>query len=312
MNPHVAQTPQRRAPFDICSRVLLGLALATLTGCTPPKKSTPPIVVPPPPITLQQQIDLLNDRAHHIVGLRARGSVRITYLDDKNHTHSDDADGSMILRQTFDPQRTDVLLIGRYVGEDVFELGMNATVYWMAIRLDTKTAWIGERAHLDRPSNAPLRADRLVDLLALEPLDAAHATMLVHNDPDNVTNELFDLLVRPGDITVRRVITVDRFTGDITKVTLNQPDGTLLAEATLSDYQPLHAAATDDDAPPADARLRFPHRIHIRYPNAPGGHAAAVDLTLESAVLATPAEGKFALPNFAGQGLKIVPEAAGE
>jgi len=287
---------------------ILLLLVGLLAGC-PPVKLAAPVVVPPP-ISLAEQVARLNSRSAALADLKGHGKVTVTYFDADGSGHTHDADGTLLLHQHPDDAANpvDMLLLGRVVGQDAFEAGMNRTQYWMAVRLDAKHAYVGTVANMANVAAGvmPLRADRLVELLGITPLHNSSQQrlgMLVNEQ--NGTNEIYLTQVRPdGRSAIERVLVVDRLTGQVTQVRLYNPDGTLLAQAELTKYRPVNAA---DGGLPAAAPPEFPRHIVIEYPDRHVQRTARVILDLGNMAAVAPLAAKrFAMPDFAEQGLTVV------
>lgn len=290
---------------------MLALALGT-TGCCPCPKEVrlPP---PPEPVSITEQVTALNNRAAAIEGLKARGRVKVTWTDADGR-HSQEADGVMLLRQLITPGRVptaDLVLIGRAFGDDVFELGSNQEYHWMAIRADLKRATVG-RIGGPGEKNIPFRAAEVVRLLGVSPLYEIRAPgapsgqrlVMTVRDQEPAVNEL--LVVRtPGtqQAYVERALLINRRTGLVDEVRMYRPDGTLEARATLANYKP---AEWDDETPAAQRRtVQLPTRIDIAYPAAQAEVRLSLDnLTLMPALAEQDA--RFAMPDFAGQGLTVI------
>ncbi len=282
-------------------------ALAFLTGCPPVKQ--PPIPLPPA-ITLDEQLKQLNDRASALENLKGHGKVTVSYFDAQGKKHTHDADGTLQLRQHLEDvvNPADMLLLGRVVGQDAFEAGMNRTNYWMAVRVDPKQAMVGSVANMGNvPVGAmPLRADRVVELVAITPLHdsaAQHISMVVNDQ--NGTNEIHvTKMLFDGLSYVERAMVVDRRTGNIDQVRLYNPDGTMLAKADMSKYRTIEYKP-NEDVPTGPGPQSFPMRIAIEYPQR--NNAARVLLEFgDMAMVPSIPDKRFALPDFEQQGLKVV------
>jgi len=284
-----------------------------------PACCTTPTLAPPATISLTQQVDVLNQRAALVTGLRAPGAqVWVQFKDDGGHTQSYTLDGSLLFRQYANPageQAADVLLVGRYAGQDVFELGSNQTDHWMAIRREANKAYIGK---IGGPGAGmiPLMAEDVAKVLAIARLyenlaqspAALRLAMTIQDQPEPPTNEVY-IIHTPTDrpAWIERIEVVNRRTGDVDEVRMYRPDGVLEATARLSDYR-----AADGDGvvvetqalPPAP---RLPHKFQLDYP----GRQAKLELTFGTMKLAPELLGPagrraFATPNFGEQGLEII------
>ena len=286
---------------------ILLLPVILLAGCCPSelKRKEHPVPVPPP-ISLEDQLQRLNERAAALADFKGHAKVTVTYFDPDGKKHTHDADGTLQLRQYPDEPANpaDMLLVGRVVGQDAFEAGMNRTNYWMAVRLDVKRAYVGSVANMANvPVGAmPLRADRVAELLGIIPL--RHSMLRqVHMLVTESTNDIYVTQLRPdGRSYIERVMVVERTSGNVSQVRLYHPDGTLLARADLTRYRPVTPAEGAETGATA-----FPMHIAIEYPDDNSGHTARVVLDVNDLATVAPIpEKRFALPNFKDQGLSVV------
>ncbi len=221
----------------------------------------------------------------------AGAQVWVQYVDDAGHKQSYTVDGSMVFRQYPDAagrQVADVLLVGRFAGQDVFELGSNQTEHWMAIRMDVKKAYVGA---LNGPGAAtiPLVAEDVAQVLAIArlyeviaPVPAAQRlAMTVQDKPEPPTNDVY-VIRTPSDrpAWIERIETVNRRTGHVAEVRMFHPDGTVEAVATLSDYGPTAGEVAETLFNPGGVFL--PHKVHIEYPS----RQAKLELTFSTMNLA--------------------------
>src|SRR4051812_19041936 len=105
--------------------------LLALAACQCPTAAPPGPL--PAALTKSQQLAAINARARQVQTLKARGSIDITWTDDRG-SHSNSADAVILLRQRqamhpYDPG-ADVLLIGKVAGSEVFEMGVNVSDHW--------------------------------------------------------------------------------------------------------------------------------------------------------------------------------------
>ena len=288
--------------------LILSLPVILLAGCDSlGKDGGKPSMAIPPPISLEDQLQRLNTRAAALANFKGHGKVTVTYFDPDGKQHTHDADGTLQLRQYPDEltNPADMLLVGRVVGQDAFEAGMNRTNYWMAVRLDARRAYVGSVANMAKvPVSAmPLRADRVVELLGITPLRNSllrQVHMLVNEAP--ATNDIYVTQLRPdGRSYIERVIVIDRTSGTISQIRLYHPDGTLLARAELTRYRPVPPA---EGSGPAAA---FPMNIVLEYPDQNTSRTARVKLEVNdlATVPEIPAK-RFALPDFQAQGLSVL------
>ena len=293
---------------------LLAAALATV-GCCPTPAPQGRLLEPMLPST---HLAAINAKADLIETLRARGRVQIKWTDTKGNTHHETADGVLIIRQRLlgkdgegeTSQSTEVVLFGRVASQDVFELGENLTNYWMAVRVDPKTATVGTKASPldDRPDPAlPFRAGKVPEILGIAPLSSSDPSFVTTN-PETVDV----IVIRPSGSMgggVDRILSFSRYgVGDLDTVRLYRTDGLIEGLAKLTDYREIPTAAPPDiDAGGRPtgrpgASVRLPFHIEINYPN----RDAQVTLDIENYELGIPLKDlAFKMPDFAKQGLKV-------
>jgi len=294
--------------------VFVLLLLSGLTACC--QTPTPARIMNlPPPITLAEQRRHLAEWQAQLPRVKATtvtAGVKFEYRDDQGHDQSQNAEGSLMLRSQDD--RTDVLLRGKAFDQPVFEAGRNNSTWWFIVRLDTKTAWIGNpQQPLTWEAGAPggsasiLRADIVPDLLGLTGLNYTSArtpprTAVMKVDDEKGTNNVLILEPSPsGPVHLAREIIIDRFTGNVIAVQLYNNDGVVMVRSELSDYKPVSVA---DNLVGARELPSFPRRVVVTYP------AQHLTISLQFEDVTVPAnisDGVFSTPPFEKEGLKIVP-----
>jgi hypothetical protein len=248
-------------------KTLLALtALMTVVGCCQcPKADTRAM---PAPLSLAEQVNRLNDRAHALAKLTVGGTVVIRYHDPDKGDQQQTAEGRLLLQQHFDePGRGgDVFLSGRAFNQEVFRAGTNDKQWFFIIYLDPKRAWIGPVDSESRAAGgggAVMRADTVLEVLGITELPSHGCTvgMLVRDQ-----NQLLELRTQGSSPAawVKREILVNRRTGDIDRVNLYDPNGILLVKADLKDYREVKYR-DGDEAPEGFKPPRFPSDIYIEY-----------------------------------------------
>ncbi|HVS69693.1 MAG TPA: hypothetical protein VHQ47_00390 [Phycisphaerae bacterium] len=287
--------------------LLPALLLGACCNCAPRQKSLTnkhPTTLPAP-ISLDEQIQQLNDRARQMPMLSATaplGGVVVFYLDDKGKSHREALDGHLWIRQHFNanPPTADVALFGTVAGQTVLDAGANDTDWWCILSAQGKQAWTGKihppgQQSPDAPSaNAVLlRADKVLDVLAItliRPSPALEVTM--YPSLDNTANILLFTRHAPDSPPyVERELIIDRATGLPTDVRLFSPDATLLVRAHLDTYRDVtydNPAAAPKNAPPP----QMPHHIIVQYPAAKSSvelnfNAVSVPRTIRDAAFET-------------------------
>ena len=123
--------------------LLLTLALLAAGCCPTPARTAGGVDrrTLPPPISLTDQLSRLNDRAAALPRLRAETVLRgveLRYLDQKGQPHTENVEGTLLLKGA------NVILLGKAFDQQVFQAGRNATDWWFILRLDIKTARVGD------------------------------------------------------------------------------------------------------------------------------------------------------------------------
>ncbi|HEY4329900.1 MAG TPA: hypothetical protein VGN88_09200 [Phycisphaerae bacterium] len=302
--------------MPLLKKILL-LILLAIPACCPCGISTHTPL--PSPITLEEQSRRLTAWSHAFPRLRATTvvlGVRMEYQDDKGQSHTQNAEGTLQIRQHFDapPAGADVRLLGKAYGQVAMDAGRNARDWWFAIKVDpTKTAWMGDAAappNLASLGNSQsmgvLRADLVPEVLALTPLPAPasrdQSLMMLVND-DQGTNELFIVQATGGRPHITRQIIVDRSTGEVRQVRLFDDAGVLVVQSQLTDYAPVTYESAEDTPPPATPPAKFPKIVKVTY------LTQHMNIMLQFDEVKVPASmppAAFTTPNFATEGLKII------
>lgn len=285
--------------------------LATLTGCPCPKPEPKGELLPA--ISTAGQIQKINARSQQITTLRARGRVTVTYLDKDGKQHQDSADGSLLLRRMTwklsDKDPTDiyykVVLFGRVANQDVFELGENDKTFWMATRVEPKTAHVANKpfpiitdSHDPAAEAMPIRAGMIPLLLGLAPT-APGDIVVTHTE----TVSLLSLRQERNAAFPYAEVEFSRYApGDPIAVRIYHPDGSIEGEAELSEYTTLPGGP-----------IRLPHKIVVTYPS----RKAKIELTIDKPTPLTEEgyqinpeikDAAFIMPAFEKQGLKVNPD----
>lgn len=283
-------------PFIFC------LALATLAGCQSVQKSAAPL---PPPVSAAQQISQLNGRARQLMTLRLVGSLKLDYLGRLGNKHEFQTHFVMMIDQHARQKGigpVNLLLSGTYLGENVFEMGINHRIYWLVNRRD-KIAYIG---HPDRPDPAarviPIDPRQILQMLAVGELRQTAAQSVVMTAfPHDRYNRLFVIRHQSdGGWFVQRELVVDRLTGNVAQVAMFAPDGISEARSGLSDYKAV-------DSGHGNLPVMVPMHMDLIYP----AGKAELHLVVSQAMLQlkVPPKYAFASPDFSG--LRLVPVRSG-
>ncbi len=269
--------------------LLLGAALF-ITGCsqqTPPK----PRKLMAIPATLQE-IHVLNDRSALLAKLRLTGTVNLTLTGRHGGTSSFQAHAVLLVDQNRVPH---LLLVGTYLGQDAFEMGMNRQIYWL-IDHQHKIAYVGRVALADRvPVGVmPLRPQRILQMLGITPVILNDQTRIaMFNVPHTGRYNLLLLNSGGGSLDhIKREISISRYTGQVREVRLYDRRGRVIAYSDLSDYHPLGQAFDG---------VELPTRIVIHYLDA----RADMNFHVQHAVLHFSGKSEFIFASPSFQGLKV-------
>ncbi|NNM86945.1 MAG: hypothetical protein HKL95_00325 [Phycisphaerae bacterium] len=289
--------------------VLAVVLLVVPVGCSQQPTIVRQPLAPAPFLTLARQLAIINSRAVALATLRASGSITLTYRGPKGHRHQFQANGTLLVDQTpalRDPEHEtspDMLLIGTYLGQNAFELGMNRAHYWM-VNHQSKQAWVGWSSRAGRDGelsgNMPIEPQRVLQMLAITGLyQTARQRVAMTAASRGSLNRIYVIrLGKNGHTWIRRMLFFNRRRGEITAVILFDRAGRSVAAAGLSYYRPV---ATRGQRPGANAP-RLPFQVDIWYP------AARAHLTLKlthaSLTLRVLPRFAFATPQFSG--LKVV------
>ena len=275
-----------------CHRALCMLLCGTffITGCSqqPPPKPRQLMAVP----SALQEIHVLNDRSALLAKLRLTGNVNLKLTGQHGGTSSFQAHAVLLVDQNRVPH---LLLVGTYLGQDAFEMGMNRQIYWL-IDHQHKIAYVGRVALADRvPTGVmPLRPQRILQMLGITPVILNDQTRIaMFNVPHTGRYNLLLLNSGGGSLDhIKRQISISRYTGQVREVRLYDRRGRVIAYSDLSDYHPLGQAFDG---------VELPTRIVIHYLDA----HAEMDFHVQHAALHIPGKSEFifATPSF--QGLKV-------
>lgn len=294
-----------------CKLLVICVALLLLVpvGCS---QQQPVVRAPPKPapfLTLQRQLAILNARAAALADLRATGSIALSYRGARGHRHQFQANGTLLVDQTpalKDPLHQtapDMLLVGTYLGQDAFELGMNPAHYWM-VNHQTKQAWVGSSPHAGTgrvpPGFMPIEPKRVLQMLAITGVyQTARQRAAMTAATRSSLNRIYIIhLGQNGHTWIRRILFFNRRSAEITAVLMFNRAGRSIAAASLRYYRPVAVRGQR----PGPHAPQIPFRVDIWYP------AAHAHLTLKlahaSLTLRVAPRFAFALPRFSG--LKVI------
>ncbi len=286
---------------------------------------------PPPRLTLRRQLELYNSRAARLAKMRAIGSVTLSYTDRYGNPQVYQAQGTLLLDRaglagagkaalrgrgnvnnkprtlsprrvrsmfTYAGNRENMLLVGRYVGRDVFELGMNAEHYWI-IERPPKDAVVGSfAAGQPGPDAFPLYPLRLLYLLGVTPLHAGvrqALRMRVMRRPQRNVLEVWRRNAAER-LWLTREIFINRRTDLPARVRLFDQRGRVIAQALLRKYRVVSPPGQKLPIGP-----EFPFHVIIESPV----RQSRLSLNMRTATLGLPVDPRiaFRLPDM--QGLRV-------
>jgi hypothetical protein len=261
-----------------------------LSGCSQQVPPAPRKMMAIPPAL--QEIHVLNDRSALLDKLRLTGNVKLILTNQNGGTSSFQAHAVLLVDQN---RVRHLLLVGTYLGQDAFEMGMNRRIYWL-IDHEHKIAYVGRIATVDQlpPGVMPLRPQRVLDMLAITPLILSDQSRIaMFNVPHSGSYDLLLLHSGGGSLEhIDRQISISRYTGQVRSVKLYDRYGRVIAYSQLSDYQPLDHAFDG---------VELPMRIVIHYLDA----QAEMDFHVHRATLDFPGQSKFIFASPSFQGLKV-------
>ncbi len=273
----------RRAGILLCGLLLLA-------GCT--QQAQPPrqlMAIPP----VRVKIKSLNARAALLTKLRLTGDVNLTLTNHDGSTSSYQAHAVLLVDQN---RVAHFLLVGTYLGQDAFEMGMNRRIYWL-IDHEHKIAYVGrvDRESLLPSGVMPLRPQRILDMLGITPVILGGATRVaMFNVPRADRYNLLLMHSGGGGLDhIERQISISRYTGQISRVRLYDRNGRAIAYADLSGYHPLGQAFRG---------VEVPLHIVINCLDA----RAKMDMRVQHATMKLPGKSQFIFASPSFQGLNVV------
>lgn len=259
-----APASRRRCPFANYHLPCAILLLCALHGCGP---KNPPRVKGyfGPTEPMADVVAKVNQNNSALPTLWASiDRVRFQFTDDNGKAQDETLDGgAMLYRQ----QPRSVRLSGDKLPlGNVFEMGSNESVYWLAIKKGPETAWWGRYEHLGKEcsQSIPIRPDLLMDVLGIAAFDPDFTrqpapVMRFNNDADAYT---FLWVAQFGDRYVAtREIWYDRASKRPTHVILFDVNGRVVLRAFLGGHKPVQIENVPAEQWPIVAReydLFFP------------------------------------------------------
>lgn len=199
-------------------------------------------------------VERYNARTERITSLWARASAVIEGEDAEGRDLRERAEGHF---QIIPPQQI-AMSLGK-IGNTNLYFGSDETFYWWFDMIDSerKVATVGRHEHITPAKvdalGLPIDPLNLVDALGITPLPTDMGRIVARPGPDKSTA----VLSAPTRRGVRRY-TIERESGEPTRVELIGPGGIPALDVSLSRYR-LIKGLEQDEAP-----LRIPERIVVR------------------------------------------------
>lgn len=290
---------------------ICGGMVVALWGCCDLKKDDTPL---PEVVTTSEHIKQFADRAAILTHLKLRGSMELSWLDADKSRQSQSFDFTLRLSQRpatteYQVHPADLLLLGKFAGQDVAEVGVNREKLWVISRHDKPTALVGDVANFryELPGAKtphgiittlqPLLLPHLLGITAPS-VDGNHALQWVQDEP--AVYQLFTVglsLFADPAFYLARSVEINRRTNQVEAIRLLDHEGATVAIAKLSQYAPVTNKAGEKQA------TTCAYRIEISYPK----QQATLLLKMDSIELTNDRPEAFATPDFAGQSLPVQP-----
>lgn len=143
--------------------------LGLLAGACDKNKSVPKPYFGPT-LPLSELIDQINQRNRRVESVWADGSFEATLIDPDS---KDVTSGSGDVILLYMPQRN-LRLVGRVLGNRIFEIGSNQDRYWLISYDKIGTMWWGYHRLVDPQGTGvlPVRPDLMAEVLGVGPIDS--------------------------------------------------------------------------------------------------------------------------------------------
>ncbi len=149
---------------------LLASAAVLLTSCKTNKASDGAVIDRGPAPSYQQVAAQHNRRANRLSRIWANATVRFTYLDENQKSHTEQGEGHFQFRA---PDNF-ALSIGK-LSEVLFWIGSDSDRYWFFQMYEGDRVTVGRNENIDHPCSAdlglPASPIDMIDLLGITPLD---------------------------------------------------------------------------------------------------------------------------------------------
>ncbi len=286
--------------FSLAAGALI--VMVTAAGCQQVHKTAMTL---PPPVSAARQIAALNSRARQLATLRMVGTLKLNYAGRLGNRHEFQAHFVLLADQRpvlSGKGKAELLLSGTYLGQNVFEMGINRRMYWLINRRQriAYVARAGVHAGAARP--IPIDPHKILQMLAIGELQHTPRQSVVmtafSHDP---YNRVFVVhTAANGQAYVQRELVVDRLTGHVREVELFDRRGLAEARAMLTAYKAVGGSGST---------VMCPADIDIRYPAGRAQlHLVVSTMQLK---LKVPAKYAFASPAFSGLRIVAVRSAPG-
>jgi hypothetical protein len=217
------------------SILMAWVGAACVVGC----KSNGPHPRPTGPTEpLAVIVNRINANNQQLPTLFARHEIEANIVD-QGKTRFFNANGTLFVRKP-----RELLLKGKKLIDDVFEMGSTDDAYWFTVYADENTRWWGHYRNVGKScsKDIPIRPDLIGEVLSITDINTNLSelpapTVRFNNDLDAYMIEWHNKL--PDRFITEREVWYDRATLMPRKVVLYDPHGRPVLRANLSGHQPV-------------------------------------------------------------------------
>ncbi len=166
---------------------------------------------------------------------------------------------------------SEIRVIGQapVIGKTVFDMASDGDAFRVSI--PTKNKFLVGSVANERNSSKPienLRPQHLLDALLWPPIRKEEAVTMTEFNNEKGRYYVLTVLRGGYQLEVLREIWLDRSNLQVARIQTFGPKGTLLSDASFSDWEPVnHPATGQTSAPDSPAITSFPRSIHIQRPH---------------------------------------------
>lgn len=215
---------------------LLSAAIFAGAGCVPPKRvERPPYYGPT--LDLPSLVEKINSTNGRLKTLRAEGTFSPDLVDPRTKEHIRNGGDLVLLYRP----NLDFRLVGKVLGRRVFDIGSNASDYWMLLS-EQKELYHGTHAGDASNSPLPIRPELLPQVLGVTPLDddlLAQPSPVLRFDHDADAYVLTWHVRMRDRFAVLKEVRYDRQTLRPGTILLYDANGRVVLRAKLSEPKPI-------------------------------------------------------------------------